>query len=75
MLEEHGYASLLMQPGLCCIDHLGKLGVERAAAWSSDTGQSIRAVVTCSPSPRPKVGWQRSVGDDTHGSSLRKGQG
>lgn len=41
MLDKHGYASLLMQPGLCCIDHLGKQGVERAAAWSSDTSQSI----------------------------------
>lgn len=41
MLEEHGYVSLPMQPGLCCIDHLGKHGVERAASWSSDAGQSI----------------------------------
>lgn len=74
MLEEDGYASLLMQPGLCCTDHGGRHGVERAAAWPSDTGQSISAVVTCSPSPRLKVGWQRSVGDDTHGSSLKKAQ-
>lgn len=41
MLEEHGYAPPLMQPGLYCTVNLGKHGVERAAAWSSGTGQSI----------------------------------
>lgn len=41
MLEEHGCAPLLMQPGLYCIVNLEKHGVERAAAWSSGTDQSI----------------------------------
>lgn len=72
MLEEHGYIWFLMQPGLCCTDQLGKHGVERAGAWSSDTGESIKTAVICSPSPRLEVGWQRSMGDDTHGRSLRK---